>query len=133
EKNVGPLSDSPAIKQLMMDFATGAGGPPGQGPFGDLFTDGKGNETSLGKLADVSNGSSNWKFPDLGIGKADFGWTSPPSFSGPEVPSGGAPSIGGVEGGAASSWLPVVILAAAAGVGLLLWWLWPRLLGARSG
>ena len=27
EKNVGPLSDSPAIKQLMMDFATGAGGP----------------------------------------------------------------------------------------------------------
>ena len=130
EKNVGPLNDSPAVKQLMVDFATGSGSPSGQSGFGDLFGDGQGGQSALGKLADVNPGSSNWKLPDLG--KPDFGWGSPPGMPDAAAPSvGSGPSLDGFGSGE-GSWLPVVLLAAAAAAGLLLWWLWPRLVGDRS-
>jgi hypothetical protein len=133
EKNVGPLQDSPAITQLMVDFATGSGNSSGQSSFGDLFTDEKGGETSLGKLADVNTGTSNWKFPDLGIGKPDFNLGGAPDLSGPMPSAGSAPSVGDLGSAGGTSWLPVVMLAVIAGVGLLLWWLWPKLLAGRAG
>jgi hypothetical protein len=130
EKNVGPLNDSPAVKQLIVDFATGSGSSNGQSSFNDLFGDGQGGQSSLGKLADVNAGTSSWKFPEFG--KLDFGFGSPPSMpdaGGSSIGSG--PSLGGLGSGE-GSWLPVILLAIVAAGGLLLWWLWPKLVGERA-
>jgi hypothetical protein len=129
EQNIGPLDDTPAVRQLLVELVTGQGGASGEGGIGDIL-DGKtasGEKTALGRVAD-SLGASEWKFPELGFGKMDLA-TPPGGGSLPTVSAD--PSFGGTGSIGGDSWLPVILLGVFAAVGLVLWWLWPRL-GLRS-
>jgi hypothetical protein len=140
ERNVGPLDETPTVRNLLFDLVTGT----------EDITDGKGNNIwdALGK--DTGDGSSfgdwfdkagpgdGWKLSSLDIGSTSLGrWWS---GSGRESSSGGDWSLGGSSGGGSSgpgwsmgsgggfgfgglegSWLPVVILAAVL-LGVLVWW-----------
>jgi hypothetical protein len=124
EKNVGPLNESPAVRQLLLEMFTGRN-PTGEdtGSLGELL-EGPAGE-GFGKVADHLSGSK-FKLPDLGLSK---GWGGSSSFTPPPAPSGGSSlsNFGGFNGGTAGSWLPVVILMVLAALGLVLWWLWPKL------
>lgn len=130
EKNVGKLDDTPAVRDLLLEMFTGqsASGAAG-GSLGELL-DGPAGE-GFGKLADRLGGSG-WKLPDLGIGKG-WGGGDRSGFTPPEAPSSGSSSFGfGGVGGGAGSWLPVVAFLVVAAAGLVLWWLWPKLLAKRA-
>jgi hypothetical protein len=123
EKNVGPLDETPALRQLLQELITGRSGySSDDGTLGDLL-DGPTGER-FGKLADRL-ASSGWKLPELGLGK---GWGGGSSFTSPSTAPG--TSFGGVGGvgGGSGSWLPVVALLVVAAVGLVFWWLWPKLM-----
>jgi hypothetical protein len=130
EKNVGKLDDTPAVRDLLLEMFTGksVSGAYG-GSLGELL-DGPAGE-GFGKLADRL-GESGWKLPDLGIGKG-WGGGDRSGFTPPEAPSSGSSSFGfGGVGGGAGSWLPVVAFLVVAAVGLVLWWLWPKLTAKRA-
>ncbi len=82
-------------------------------------------------VPDLGLGGSGWKLPDMGFGSGasstGTGFTPP---SAPDATSfGGFGSVGGVGG---DSWLPVIVLAVVMAVALVLWWLWPRIVGLRD-
>ncbi|HET6574340.1 MAG TPA: hypothetical protein VFG68_12090 [Fimbriiglobus sp.] len=123
ENNVGPMDETPALRQLLMDMFTGqSGSGEDTGSLGELL-EGPAGE-GFGKIADRLGGSS-FKLPKFGLGDGpgDSNFTPPPP-----PPSGS--SFGGLGGfsGGAGSWLPVVALLVVAAVGLVLWWLWPKLM-----
>jgi hypothetical protein len=128
ENNVGPLDETPALRQLLVEMFTGQSGTgEDTGSLGELL-DGPAGE-GFGKIADRLGGSG-FNLPKLGLG----GDAGDSSFTPPSAPSGS--SFGGIGGfnGGASSWLPVVILLVAAALGLVLWWLWPKLMaGGEAG
>jgi len=123
ENNVGPMSETPALRQLMLEMFTGqSGSGTDTGSLGELL-EGPAGE-GFGKIADRFGGS-RVKLPDLGIGKS---LGSDSSFTPPSTPSGSSfGGLGGVNGGT-GSWLPVVVLLVVAGLALVLWWLWPKLM-----
>jgi hypothetical protein len=143
ERNVGPLDETPAVKQILFDVVEATG---------DL-KDGEGNNfwESLGKeagdatsfadfLEGAAGGAENWSMPKLELPRLGLGGGDGPSL--PEVGGGGswwernfggrprAPSADGPSGGLGAdfgipgmegSWLPVVLLAAVL-LGALVWW-----------
>ena len=123
ENNVGPLNETPALRQLMLEMFTGQSGSGADtGSLGELL-EGPAGE-GFGKIADRLGGSG-FKLPEFGLGK---GGGRNSSFTPPPPPSGSSfGGFGGVNGGA-GSWLPVVVLLVVAAVGLVLWWLWPKLM-----
>jgi hypothetical protein len=123
ETNVGPLDETPALRQIMLEMFTGQSGTGADtGSLGELL-EGPAGE-GFGKIADRLGGSG-FKLPEFGFGKGGGGNSS---FTAPPAPSGTSfGGLGSVNGGA-GSWLPVVVLLVAAGLGLVLWWLWPKLM-----
>jgi hypothetical protein len=128
ENNLGPLNDSPAVKDAIQKmFASGlnADGTP-TNLFGHMEQNGYSSQGFANWLNSSSSGPG-WRWPKwLGgnstsgsYGGGSWSWGS---GSGPSTPggSGGLP-----EGG---SWWSVVVLVLVAGGGLFLWWLWPRLM-----
>lgn len=127
EKNIGPLSDTPAVRNILQEMLTGRTefGGQGAGPLGELFESVTKTATGsdvAGLMPDSLPGLSGWNPPEVDTS----GWTFGPSR--PDLPGGPSFSIGG--GG---SWLPVILFVAVAAVGLVLFWLWPRLTGAAAG
>lgn len=125
ENNVGPLDETPALRQLLIEMFNGrSASGEDVGSLGELL-DGHAGE-GFGKIADRLDGSG-FKLPRLGLS----GDASDSSFTPPSAPSGS--SFGGINGGT-GSWLPVVILLVVAALGLVLWWLWPKLMaGGEPG
>ncbi|MBX9582879.1 MAG: hypothetical protein K2X87_21435 [Gemmataceae bacterium] len=143
ERNVGPLDETPAVKQILLDVVEATG---------DL-KDGEGNNfwESLGKeageatsfsdfLNGAAGGAENWSMPRLELPSLGPGGGGGPTL--PEVGGGGGwwernfggrprtPSVDGPSGGLGidfgipgmeGSWLPVVLLAAVL-LGALVWW-----------
>jgi hypothetical protein len=123
ETNVGPLDETPALRQIMLEMFTGQSGTgTDAGSLGELL-EGPAGE-GFGKIADRLGGS-DFKLPEFGFGRGEGRHSS---FTPPPPPSGSSfGGFGGVNGGA-GSWLPVVVLLVVAGLGLVLWWLWPKLM-----
>jgi len=85
EKNVGPMSDSPALKELLAEFIKGAGASDGQSPLASLFKGLKGEGGA--EFKDFLKGvlPSGFKLPDLGLTRPN----SLPSLpTAPTVPRG---------------------------------------------
>lgn len=123
EQNIGPLNETPAVQQLIKEILTNSA-EGGAGTFGDLF---KGDPNEMPDLG----GGGGWKLPDFGFGAGAS--STDAGFTPPSAPSGGSfGSFGGV-GGADGSWLPVVVLVVVLAMALVLWWLWPKLIGQRDG
>jgi hypothetical protein len=104
EKNVGPIDDSPAIKDMLAEFIKGAGTGDGKSPLASLLKDLKG---------DGSTGFKDWakdilpkdfKFPDLGLG----GPKGLPKL--PNLPAAAPPRPALDFGDLGSSWAPVALL-----------------------
>jgi hypothetical protein len=132
EQNVGPLKDTPTVKQLMREMFLGnPHSTTGTETIGDLVdAASRGDGPELRQWLKDS-GLSDWKFPDLGWGdrKArgrDFrtDWSR-------TMPAGGAPSWPRF-GYAGDSWLPVILFGLIAAGALVLWWLWPKLTAGRE-
>jgi hypothetical protein len=126
EHNVGSLDETPELRQFLMEMFSNQSGMEG-GSLGDLFDGPSGD--GIGNLAEKL-GESGWKLPEFGLGTSESGPES--GFSPPSAPS--APSFSGMSGfsGGEGSWLPVVALFVVAVGGLVLWWLWPRLMGQKE-
>jgi len=130
EENFGPLNDTPAVKQLLFELVTGQDGSGrNKDGFGDLFEQGAPDAKSLDTILDSDVDSSGFKLPEIGLGKLDFGGSG---ASTPPSPSSSGPSFSGFNGGE-GSWLPVILFVAVLGGALLLWWIYPKLIGGDSG
>ena len=138
EKNIGPLSETPAVERALAELVTGVGdmkdadGKSIWDAFDKELGDGKG-------FADWLNGEGfggDWKMPsfnfnmpswNLGRTNIDVGGGSPSRRSswwnrGPRGGSGGGSGGGGFGiPGLEGTWLPVVLLAAVL-LGALVWW-----------
>ncbi|OWK47007.1 hypothetical protein [Fimbriiglobus ruber] len=132
EKHIGPLNDTPEVRNALADMFTGQT-TPGEGADASFLTD-------LLKNADGADASpGNWSGFDLGGFGSGWKWgggggdvPSGGDWSAPSTPSG--PSFGGFGGGGTGplSWLPVILFVGIAAGGLILWWLWPRLMSKTS-
>ncbi len=103
EKNVGPLSETSAVRDVMTDFVKAATPASGKGPLADLFGPGDASDAAEAggfRLSDLK--SLNW----AGTPAADLG-----------VPAGGADFAGG------GSLLLPLVAAAALGLG---WYFWRK-------
>ena len=121
EENVGPLKDTPAVKQLASELFRGRAdaGPGDGGPLGKLI-DGKTADDLLKGLPEAG-ARGGWSLPDLG-GAADA--LPSPSLPG-GLSGGGLPSAGGagLVGG----------LLLLAGLVVLAVWLLPKLTAPATG
>ena len=104
EKNVGPLNDSPAVKEMLAEFLKGAGSTDGVSPLASLLKGLKGDNAAGFK--DFAKGvlPDGFKFPDLGL----EGPKSLPTL--PNLPSAAPPAPPNLElGGLRDSWAPVAV------------------------
>jgi len=132
EESFGPLNDSPAVKQLLYEIITGQDGSgQNNGGLGDLIGDGTGDGKAVENMLDNSNDSSSFKFSDIGLSKWDFGGSdsSSSSSSRSSYSSGSSSSSGGFGSFGEGSWMPVILFFGVLGGALVLWWLWPKLMG----
>ena len=149
ERNVGPLDETPAVKQFLFDVVEGAADL--EGPDGKSFWESFGREAGDGKSfadffegIDLDGAGDGWSWPKLDLPDMNFGGGDGPHV--PEPPrenwftrnfgagsrspasatSGGRGGLGidlgvpGMEG----SWLPVVLLGAVLLAGLIWWRFW---------
>ena len=121
EKNVGPINDSPAVKELLAEFIKGAGSSDGESPLASLLKGMKGEGGS--GVKDFVKGvlPDGFKLPDLGLGGPQSLPTLPKA---PAAPTG-RPNLD--FGGLGDSWAPVaaglaVGLAAFGYFAALPWW-----------
>jgi len=116
EKNFGPLSENPAIRDALTDFVNG--------DFGEWNTDAaewlndlkqyEGEFKDLGSWLEGQVGSpSGWELPK-------FDWGS--SGSGISIGGGGGGSGYGAGGTRELSWAPVIVLFLILFGGLIYWW-----------
>ena len=104
EKNVGPIDDSPAIKDMLAEFIKGAGTGDGKSPLAGLLKDLKGDGRTGFKDWAKDNLPKDFKFPDLGLG----GPKGLPTL--PKLPTA-APARPALDfGDLGSSWAPVALL-----------------------
>jgi hypothetical protein len=136
ERNVGPLEETPAVKNALLELVEGAGdlkGPDGES-FWDALTKDTGSGASLADwLDDVATDGGDWKLPSFempsfrlgrmpgpdpggGSNSSSGSWWSRRGSSGSE----GGFGIPGLEG----SWLPVILLAAILLGALVAWRFW---------
>jgi hypothetical protein len=133
ENNFGPLGESPAVKDAIQRmFASGlnADGTP-TNFFGFMEQSGYNGQGFANWLNSTSSGSG-WKLPSWVGGTSSGGSYGGGSWS--WGTGGGGPSSPGGTGGLPSggSWWSVVLFVLLAGGGLVLWWLWPRLMQGRE-
>jgi hypothetical protein len=145
ERNVGPLNDTPAVKQMLFDLAAGTEDlkDADGNSFWESLARETGDSTSLADFIDNASLGESWTLPkfdlpslnwgrsNTDIGRGGDGPSSPPGDSwwsrrGSSSRSGGGSSgfggfsIPGLEG----SWLPVVLLAVVLLGSLVLWRFW---------
>ena len=108
EKNVGPLNDSPAVKEMLAEFLKGAGSSDGQSPLSSLLKGFKGDNAAGFK--DFAKGvlPDGFKFPDLGLN----GPNSLPTL--PKMPTAPTPPPNLELGGLRDAWAPVAVGVAVA-------------------
>jgi hypothetical protein len=145
ERNVGPLDETPAVKDALKELVEGTGdfkGPDGES-FWDALTKDTGSGTSVADwfdgLADAGGGGGDWKWPSFDWPSFGLGRTSPPdagrsgssssgswwSRRGSSSPSGPSGSGFGFEiPGLEGTWWPLVILAAILLGALAVWRFW---------
>jgi len=134
EKNFGPLEQTPELKNALLDLMKNAEGEDfGKDFFDDL--DGKGGAgeefKGFGDWFDGNFGGGDWKLPDLGLKD----WFPKNNNAGAARRGGdrggwggfrlGDWSIGSSGGGAAGTWLPVILFVAILVVALIAWRFWP--------
>lgn len=127
ERNVGPLDKTPAVRNMLLEMFTGTNdlGQPTGGALRDVMESAGKSFTGSDAAKLFPNGP-----PDLGgLSRPDI---DPGSWSlGTPGPPAGGPSFSVGGGG---SWLPMILFAVVAAVGIALFWLWPRLTkGATDG
>lgn len=126
EKNVGPLKDTPAIKDVLTEFVKGAGSTSGKSPLSEIIGAAEGNDKgSFGKWVSSNLKGNNWNLPEMG--KSGGNWkTGAGNFTAPNLPSA---SVGFSFGDGDTSWTPVILLGLFVTGSLLGWWLWPKITG----
>lgn len=142
EKNIGPLDETPAVKQILFDIVEGTAGL--KDADGKGFWESFGREAGDGKsFADFLDGAGDgdWNFPKFDLPDFQLGGGDGPDL--PEAPrenwftrnfgagsrspasaTARAPSSLGIDFGVPGmegSWLPVVLLGAVL-LGALIWW-----------
>jgi hypothetical protein len=142
ERNVGPLEETPAVKNALLELVEGAGdlkGPDGES-FWDALTKDTGSGASLADWLDgVAVDGADWKLPSFDLPSLRLGRMSGPDIGGGSSSSSGGSwwsrrgsSSSGTPGsgfgfgipGMEGSWLPVVLLAAILLGALVVWRFW---------
>jgi hypothetical protein len=127
EKNIGPMKDSPAMKDLLAEFIKGAGSTDGKSPLSGIMD---------GMQTDAMKDSGNWlnstfkdfKLPDLGLKGV-----SSQSFQAPTTPEFSSGGLGSMSADSfLDSTLPVMVLIVAITLGLGIFWLIPRWQARRN-